>query len=229
MARLPAPFFPGAANVLAAPRDPVEKQQMGRFLGSPVLDQEFISGYLRFTDDTAGELLRQFQAANLAAQTDTSTADQWDSAVSHLKPQSHASQFSLTGFRPIPSPVFTPASRGGVATGLSIVVLDAQRDEPFLLGQFHKAGGKNLLRCLDLPSRSGLSRSSGGPFAPCTYSIETTISPSNSLDATAAVRLRSETGTERVLGLPTFPRPDGVENVTRRSRRISAFLSKTRA
>jgi len=31
------------------------------------------------------------------------------------------------------------------------------------------------------------------------YSIETTISSNNSLDATASVRLRAETGTERVL------------------------------
>jgi len=59
--------FSGRGHVLAAPRDPVEKQQMGRFLGAPILDQEFINGYLRFTDDTPTELLHQFRAANLTA------------------------------------------------------------------------------------------------------------------------------------------------------------------
>src|ERR1700704_1874707 len=54
--------FSGRGHILAAPRDPVEKQQMGRFLGAPVLDQQIFNGYLRFTDDTAGELLRQFSA-----------------------------------------------------------------------------------------------------------------------------------------------------------------------
>src|SRR5713101_174575 len=43
--------FSGRGHILAAPREPVEKQQMGRFLGAPVLDQEFINGYFRFTDD----------------------------------------------------------------------------------------------------------------------------------------------------------------------------------
>src|SRR6267378_2771996 len=132
--------FSGRGHVLAAARDPVEKQQMGRFLGSPILDQEFISGYLRFTDDTAGELLRQFQAANLAAHTDTSAADRWDSAVSHLN-LSHTLRILFDRLSPHPKPCFY-ASLEGVATGLFDVVLDTQRDEPFLLGQFHKAGGK---------------------------------------------------------------------------------------
>src|SRR5258708_38255068 len=70
--------FSVRGHVLAAPREPVEKQQMGRFLDAPVLDQEFIYGYLRFTDDTADELLRQFHAANLSPQTDSSIAAQWD-------------------------------------------------------------------------------------------------------------------------------------------------------
>src|SRR5271165_2846697 len=73
--------FSGRGHVLAAPRDPVEKQQMGRFLGAPVLDQEIINGYLRFTDDTTDELLGQFRAAHLEPQADASIGVQWDSAV----------------------------------------------------------------------------------------------------------------------------------------------------
>src|SRR5256884_6746157 len=62
--------FSGRGHVLAAPRDPVEKQQMGRFLGSPVLDEAFGSAYLRFTDGTADELLLEFRKRSLAPQTD---------------------------------------------------------------------------------------------------------------------------------------------------------------
>ena len=36
---------------------------MARFLGAPILDQEFTNVCLRFTDDTAAELLRQLQNA----------------------------------------------------------------------------------------------------------------------------------------------------------------------
>src|SRR5213078_2067223 len=69
--RITGAVFSGRGHVLAAPRDPVEKQQMGRFLGSPVLDEAFGSAYLRFTDGTADELLLEFRKRSLAPQTDT--------------------------------------------------------------------------------------------------------------------------------------------------------------
>src|SRR5216684_1364939 len=63
--RITGAVFAGRGHALAIPRDPVEKQQMARFLGAPVLDQDFTSAYLRFTDDSAEDLLRQFENANL--------------------------------------------------------------------------------------------------------------------------------------------------------------------
>ncbi|PYU72629.1 MAG: hypothetical protein DMG49_07525 [Acidobacteria bacterium] len=77
-------------------------------------------------------------------------------------------------------------------------MLDTQHDEQFLLGQVHKAGGKSFY---DVWTSH---RIPGSPILPVAfralhYSIETTISSNNSLDATTSVRLRAETGTERVL------------------------------
>ncbi len=188
--------FSGRGHVLAAPRDPVEKQQMGRFLGAPVLDQEFINGYLRFTDDTAGELLRQFRAANLAVQTDSSVGAQWDAAVTQLNP-SYTLRILLDRLSPNPKPCFY-AGLEGAATGPFDVVLDAQRDEQFLLGQFHKAGGASFY---DVWTSHRVPDALVLPvaFRALHYSIETTISSNNLLDATASVHLRAETGTERVL------------------------------
>ena len=188
--------FSGRGHVLAAPRDPVEKQQMGRFLGAPVLDQEFINGYLRFTDDTAGELLRQFSAANLAVQTDASVGAQWDAALTQLNP-SYTLRILYDRLSPSPKPCFY-AGLEGAATGPFDVVLDAQRDEQFLLGQVHKAGGKTFY---DVWTSHRVPDSPVLPaaFRALQYSIEASISPNNSLDANASVRLRAETGTERVL------------------------------
>src|SRR6266699_345180 len=75
--RITGAVFSGRGHVLAAPRDPVEKQQMGRFLGSPVLDEAFGSAYLRFTDGPADELLLEFRKRSLAPQTDTTFLSQW--------------------------------------------------------------------------------------------------------------------------------------------------------
>src|SRR5580658_6446294 len=68
-------IFSGRGHALAFPREVVEKQQMAHFLGAPVLDQVFLSAYVRFTDDSAEDLLRQFRSAKLVAQTDTDFAD----------------------------------------------------------------------------------------------------------------------------------------------------------
>src|SRR6201981_235017 len=82
--RITGAVFSGRGHVLAAPRDPVEKQQMGRFLGSPVLDQAFGSAYLRFTDGTADELLLEFRKRSLAPQTDTTFLSQWEPTLRPL-------------------------------------------------------------------------------------------------------------------------------------------------
>jgi hypothetical protein len=187
--------FSGRGHVLAAPRDPVEKQQMGRFLGAPVLDQEFINGYLRFTDDTAGEFLRQFHAANLTSQTDSSIGAQWDAAVTQLNP-SYSLRILVERLSTNPRPCFY-AGFEGTSTGPFDVVLDAQRDEPFLLGQVHKGGDSfyDVWTSHRVPGIPAFPVS----FRALHYSIETTISPNNSMDATASVRLRTVSGTERVL------------------------------
>ncbi len=202
--------FSGRGHILAAPRDPVEKQQMGRFLGAPVLDQEFINGYLRFTDDTAGEFLHQFRAGSLAAQTDTFVAAQWDSAVIQLN-SSYTLRILFDRLSPHPKPCFYAELEGAV-TGPFVVVLDAQRDEQFLLGQMHKAGGKSYY---DVWTSHRLPDSPALPatFRALHYSIETTISPGNSLDATATVLLRAESGTERVLAFQ-LSRDLSIDSVT---------------
>src|SRR5258708_17005910 len=62
-----AVFF-GRGHIVAAPRDVVEKQQMAHFLGAPVLDQDFTSACMRFTDDTRTDLLRRLRATQVSTQ-----------------------------------------------------------------------------------------------------------------------------------------------------------------
>ncbi|HEU0369289.1 MAG TPA: hypothetical protein VFR42_08775, partial [Candidatus Acidoferrum sp.] len=57
--------YSGRGHILASPRDPVEKQQLGYFLGAPMVDQDFSNAYLRFTSDTAAELLHQLEVAQI--------------------------------------------------------------------------------------------------------------------------------------------------------------------
>jgi hypothetical protein len=194
--RVTGAVFSGRGHILAVPREPNEKQQMGYFLGAPVLDQDFVTAYIRFTDDTADELLRQFQAAKFAPQMNSSFTLEWEPALAQFNPrQTLRILFDLLS--PGPQPYFYSALEGA-ATGTFDVVLDGYRYEQFLLGQYHKSGGRTFY---DVWTSH---RIPGSPVHPASfralhYAIETTILPNNSLDATASVRLRPESGTERVL------------------------------
>jgi len=188
--------FSGNGHALAIPRNPVEKQQMGRFLGTPILDEDFLNAYLRFTDDTADELLRQFRAAHLAPQIDASFLAQWEPTVAQLNPSvSLRILFHWLSLEPAP---YFYAGIGGLATGSFDLVLDARREEQFVLGQVHKAGDQAFY---DVWTSHRLTNSPVPPaaFRGLLYSIETSILPNNSLEATTSVRLRAETGTERIL------------------------------
>src|SRR5215831_10779325 len=117
--------FAGRGHALAMPRDPVEKQQMGRFLGAPVLDQGFTTAYLRFTDDTPAELLAQFKPANLTAATDAAFASGWDAlALSYNR--SHSLRMLLDRLAADPKPYFY-AALGGSSVGPFDFLFDLDR------------------------------------------------------------------------------------------------------
>lgn len=212
--------FSGRGHVLAAPREPAEKQQMGRFLGAPVLDEEFVSAYLRFTDDTAGELLRQFRAANLVVETDSSVAAQWEFAVTKLN-SNYSLRILSARLSTNPKPCFY-AEIEGVQTGLFEVALDAQRDEPFLIGQLRKSAGSTFY---DVWTSHRLPDSPVLPvaFRALHYSLETSISANNSLEAAAAIRVRAETGTERLLSFQ-LSRALTIDSVTGEHQESLAFF-----
>ena len=194
--RITGAVFSGRGHVLAAPRDPVEKQQMGRFLGSPVLDESFASTYFRFTDGTAEELLSQFRKANLSAQTDTSFVSQWEATLASINPL-YTLRILVDFLSPDPRPAFY-ANLDGATTGPFDIVVDGQRDEQFLLGQTIKNASGTFYdiwtshRVPNLPARTVA-------FRALHYSLEPSIFPNNSVDATATIQVRAETGKARIL------------------------------
>jgi hypothetical protein len=190
-------IFSGRGHALAFPRDPVEKQQMAHFLGAPVLDQEFLSAYVRFTDDAADDLLHQFQAAKLVPQLDSSFASLSDPLVAQLNP-SQALRLLEDRLSQNPKPYFYAALEG-VETGSFDFLFDPQRTEQVLLGQHRKSGSFSYYNVWASYSVLGATIPQL-QFRALDYMIDTTILPDNSLDVTAAVHVRAEASGERVLG-----------------------------
>src|SRR5215469_13449563 len=125
--------FTGIGHVLAIPRDPVEKQQLARFLGAPVLDQQFLSAYVRFTDNSAQELLNELQRAGVSPQPDEHVGFLWQPSLDRLN-ASHS--LRILGEQLSPSlPHFFHAGIDGAVTGPFDILLDPTREENFVLGQ----------------------------------------------------------------------------------------------
>ncbi len=106
--RVTGAVFSGLGHALALPRDVVEKQQMARFLGAPLLDQEFTTAYLRFTDGAAEDLLRQLRTAKREPAGDPAFTAEWDSPVGRLNPP-HSLRLLFDSMRTDSRPYFYAA------------------------------------------------------------------------------------------------------------------------
>lgn len=202
--RVTGAVFSGRGHALAMPRDPADKQQMARFIGAPVLDQDFTYAFLRFTDDTAGELLRQFANAQLTPQQDPGFASQWDAYLGSQHTGQYLRILSAT-LSPHPQSYFY-AAIDGIATGTFEMVLDPEHEEPFLIGQLKKSEASSQT-FFDTWTSSKISGTSSAAmlFRPLQYSIDATIRPDHSLEARSDVRLRAESSGEALVVFQLSP------------------------
>ena len=194
--RVTGAVFSGRGHVLAAPRDPLEKQQMARFFGTPVLDQDFTNVCLRFTDDTAAELVRQLRDAKISPLQDSEFTSQWNSILAAMNPR-QSLRILFGSLTAKPQPYFY-ATVDGVTTGPFDVMVDPQRAEAVLIGQSKSVGSRtfyDVWASYALPDASPHARA----FRALDYEINTSILADTSLDAKTAVRMRADVSDERVL------------------------------
>jgi len=211
--------YSGRGHILATPRDPVEKQQLGYFLGAPMLDQEFTSAYLRFTEDTATDLLHQFEVAQITPQTDSSFVNLWQPAVQARAP-AHSLRFLYDSLCETPHPYFA-ASLSGVQTGLFDFTYDEAREETEMFGQGKKSNGTDFY---DIWSSYRLPGTAPLPpaFRALQYKIEATINQDNSISGQATVRLRALSPGQRLLGFE-FSRFLTVDSATLRDETLFTY------
>jgi len=189
--------FSGVGHVVALPRDPVEKQQVARFLGAPVLDEQFLSAYVRFTDGTDQDLLRELQRAGLAPAVDEQFASLWWASLDRLNP-SHSLRI-LVDKCSNPAAPFFHAGLDGVLTGPLDILLDDMQNDNFSLGQprtVGKATYYDVWSSYQVPGSTPFSIS----IDAIRYTIDTTIHTDNSLEASASVEFRAA-GSQQFLGV----------------------------
>ena len=191
--------FSGRGRVFATPRDPGERRSLSQFLGVPILDQTFSRAYLRFTDDTAGELQQQLKSAESPEAADPQFAESWNELVGVLAPaQALRIMQDLLSNNPLP---FFYAMMDGNSTGAFDVLVDRRRDEQVLIGQPRKADGVAFydvwasFRAQDAPAVPI------EPFSPIEYRIDSTIANDLSLEGKTTVRLKTVRAGDRLIPL----------------------------
>ena len=190
--------FSGIGHVVALPRDPVEKQQVARFLGAPVLDEQFLSAYVRFTDGTDQDLLRELERAGLTPAVDEKFAALWGTNLDRLNP-SHSLRILIEKYSNPPAPFFH-AGIDGVLTGPLDILLDEMQYNDFNLGQPRTVGKATYYDVWSLYRVPGSTPFSMG-IDTIRYTIDTAIHPDNSLEASASIEFRASAGSQQFLGV----------------------------
>ncbi len=217
--RVTGAVFSGRGHILAIPRDPVEKQQLAHFLGAPMIDQDFSSAYLRFTDATVSELRDDLQRAHIEPQTNSAFVDGWQASVLSRNP-AHSFRILSESYSQTPRPYFT-ATLGGVSQGSFDFVYDLERGEPQLFGQSRKVGGLDYYDVWSSYCPPG-TRPPAVPFQALSYRIETTVHPDNSISGVSVVRIRAAQSGERLIPFQ-FSRLLNVEAVTAGTEPLFSF------
>jgi len=188
--------FSGLGHALALPRDPAEKQQMARFVGTPVLDQRFVSVYARFTDAAAKDLIDQLTHATVKNESDAAFTAVWLPQVERLNP-THSLRMLTERYMAAPRHFFH-AGVDGILTGPFDILMDDARRENFTLGQpraVNKLAYYDVWTSYTLPD----SKPPVPHFDAAHYQVNTTIRPDNSLEGEASVDFRAVTGGDRIL------------------------------
>ncbi len=188
--------FSGRGHILAAPRDPAEKQQLALFTGAPLLDQTISSAYIRFTDETAAELQQQLQSAKIFASEDLSFISRWDPLLAPFN-AIHSLRILSNSLTENPRSYFYAAIEG-LATGPFDFVYDQGRDEPMFLGQVRKTGNVTYYDVWASYAMPDV-KSPAVVFRASKYVLDAKINTDSTLEGTATIQLRAENGGERFL------------------------------
>src|SRR5437867_12164180 len=140
MGKVTGAVFIGSGEVVAIPPDAVEKQQVFKFTGSPVLNEPFQAAFFRFTDGTYEEIMKEYaqRAAEDVSQEEAAQFLPWEQVV---RDRSDVMKYRILAdfLEPSSEPLFLSELRGE-KTGWFEVVYDPRLVEEVAIVKFHDAG-----------------------------------------------------------------------------------------
>jgi len=194
--------FTGEGEVLMVPPNDVEKRNLAQFTQAPILEEQFTTAILRFTDATARELLAFSRKPDPDdPEQPTGFTETWNPTLHSLNPDYTVRILQdLLGARN--QPYFHARIQGADLRVFEVNVDERQR-EAVTVGAARRSGERVFadLWCV-FPSRTSATRfgkQREDSVGIDSYRIETRIGEDHSLEGRAELRMESLSGTDRVL------------------------------
>ena len=207
--RITGAFFEGEGEILLQPPNRIERGSMALFTGMAILEEQFMSGYLRFNDDTAA-LLQPFLSAAQESESGDFLKNWGDSArrlaeydaprllldFSHFLPPSTANE------RARKFPPLLHAHLVGRKLGAFEVFWDAANAEPLWAGQAHI---KDATEFFDIwtsfapDAAKATAAPHGNDVSIAAFRIQASVHPPTQLQASTEMDVRVRTGGQRTL------------------------------
>ena len=209
--------FSGEGEVLMIPPDRAEKRNLAQFTGAPILEEKIDSAYMRFTDQTAQELL----AASRKPDPDDPEqpgpiVQEWAAVAQTLNFETSGRILTdLLGDRNHP---YFYAQVKGENLGVFDIVDDERLAEPFSVGSLRKVHSQAFI---DIWCSFPTHISQAERAAPLdvtaralSYTLDVRIHPDHTLDGRAEIQLESRSAQDRVIsfGLSRWLTVTGVED-----------------
>jgi hypothetical protein len=204
--------FIGSGEIVAIPPDPIEKEQVYKFTGTPVLNETFETAILRFTDNTYEEIRKEIadRAAEDVTANDAAQFEPWDMAVA-----ARAAALNSRLLADLLEPggkTFFLGELNGNRRGWFDIVYDLRATEEFSVFQVHDIGGTGVTdvwasfnQRTEARNPEAVAHEHKSPIDILSYEIDGALGPDNKIDAKATMRVKARTETARVLNFDLAP------------------------
>src|SRR5215813_13944486 len=198
--------FIGSGEIVAIPPDPIEKEQVYKFTGTPVLNETFETAILRFTDNTYEEIRKEIadHAAEDVTANDAAQFEPWDMAVA-----ARGTALNLRLLTDLLEPdgkTFFLGELNGNRRGWFDVVYDLRAIEEVSVFQVHDIGGTGVTdvwasfnQRSEARNPEAVAHEHKSPIDILSYEIDGALGPDNKLDAKATMQIKGRTEGARVL------------------------------
>ena len=198
--------FLGSGEIVAIPPDPMEKQQIYKFTGSPLLNDTFQAGIFRFTDSTFDEIKNELaqHADEEVTPDEIAQFDMWDQTIAD---RSRMLNFRLLAdlLESPPQPVFI-AELSGERTGWFEVVFDRRLVEEVAAFKIQDVANTSVIDLWASFNQRSESRNpeafaheNKSPVDILSYNINANVAADARADVTASLRVKGRTNGARVL------------------------------